>query len=145
MSKKDQRADFLGPWPSQPPRPQFSPEGIFADFVEHLKAEVNELRADVHFYRGKVERLEMAILGQETTKAAAQNFARRTEAEYGATPAPDKRPPIEQVTEMLNSGVPLTAFQRLQVEFDKLPVEEQMRAAGIASPEPPPHAEVKQV
>jgi hypothetical protein len=123
----------------------FTPEGVFADYVEHLKAEVAQLRQDVSFYRGKVERLEMSILGSETTRIAGTNFVKRTEAEYGAPPAPDNRPPIEKVTELLNSGVPLTRFQRMQAEFDKLTPEEQMRAAGIATPDPPPHAEVKQV
>jgi len=107
------------------------PVSIEDRFITHLEHEVEFLRADVAFYRGKCERLELSIMNSDTKREAAIEFVERSDPA-----APSIR--NAKVDRPAEPGVYRTPFQKLKAEWDKMSPEQQRAAEGLAPIEPKP-------
>lgn len=103
-------------------RSAFHPELLAARYIEllekDLKLERTRLetaRRDLEFYRGKCERLELAIMNA-TPAVAGQDYVRRTEP---------KKPSIGTVK---LEGAMRPMFNELRNKWNKMSLEEQDKA-----------------
>ena len=100
-------------------RIQFDPEVLASRYIAQLETDlklererIKVYRADVEFYRGKCEKLELAIL-ETSPSGSAQSFVKR---------ADPRRPSIMQ-TKLENTMKP--KFQELRKKWDSLSAEDQ--------------------
>ena len=124
-------------------RLQIDPDALALKYIAQLEADlklererVKIYRSDVEFYRGKCEKLELAILESATgSSAAGESYVRRAEP---------KRPSIGQVK---LEGALRPKFQELRQRWDALTAaqQEQVMKTGqwdlekeVEVPEPSP-------
>jgi hypothetical protein len=110
---------------------------VAIEFIEYLKADLATMRKDLEFYRGKCERLELAIMNSDTKREAAVEFVERTDEarpsiRTAVVPQAPPRNPAEGYK---------TPFAKLREKWDSMTPAEQAIAQGQAPAEP----EVKQV
>ena len=88
---------------------------MFGRYVKHLESELAQTRKDLEFYRGKCERLELALMSKSPNDAA-QNYAARTDS------------PIEQT--VVETEPPKKTWAQFQKEWSTLSEAEQIEKLG---------------
>jgi hypothetical protein len=108
--------------PEAPPRPRLELEYITLEYLADLKKSIEILRADVAFYRGKSERLELSIMNSDTQKEARIEYVERTDPAAG--------PSIR--TAAVERGVTGTrpSFFKVRENWNKMTPAEQAAAMG---------------
>lgn len=122
--------------PREPEQPKLVVEWVALDYIQHLKAHVERLQKDVDFYRGKSERLELAIMNSDTKREAAVEFVERTDEKM-----PSIRNAVVDTGKTSASGTGAgfkTKFDALKEKWDKLSPAEQARQQGLPVEEEKP-------